>query len=90
MEPVKRIDSNTAILERHDYFETDTGPGGSIHGIGRLHEVTVNIPVEGDSTAKWKLNVNRRAGVAFLGPTACPPLPARIVLAADVRVRPRP
>lgn len=58
-EPMRWIDANTAQLERHDYYETRTGPGGSLLGVGRLYDVTVTFPKEGEPTVKWKRNEDR-------------------------------
>ena len=58
-EPVRWTEADTVLLERHDYLQTNTGPGGSLEGHGRLYDITVNIPAEGDAVVKWKLNDKR-------------------------------
>lgn len=57
--PVRWTDTNTLILEKHDYYEKLTPASGSIHGFDRLYEITVSFKDDGTATASWKLRDDR-------------------------------
>ena len=54
IEPVRWQEPNVLVLQRHDYYESLTGPSGSIKGIGRLWEITVSFAADGKPDVKWK------------------------------------
>ena len=54
IEPVRWQESNVLILERHDYYESPTGPSGSIKGIERLWKITVSFGADGKPAVQWK------------------------------------
>jgi uncharacterized delta-60 repeat protein len=57
--PVRWANANTLILERHDYYERLMPPSGSIHGFGRLYEITVSFKNDGTADTAWKLRDDR-------------------------------
>jgi len=57
--PVRWVDANTLILERHDYYERLMPPSGSIHGFARLYEITVSFKDDRTAITSWKLRQDR-------------------------------
>ena len=51
-EPTNWTEPNVLLIERHDYFEVKRQPYNSIHGIGRLYHITLEI--NEDATAAVK------------------------------------
>ena len=56
--PVRWVDANTLVLERHDYYERLMPPSGSLHSFARLYEITVSFK-DGTANASWKLRKDR-------------------------------
>lgn len=51
-EPTNWSDPKTLLIERHDYFEVKRPPYNSIHGIGRLYHITLEINEDATATVK--------------------------------------
>jgi hypothetical protein len=64
-EPTRWQKPNVLVLERHEYYETlkPTAIGDvkfeSIHGLGRLYQITATIDPDGKATLVWKLRKDR-------------------------------
>jgi hypothetical protein len=64
-EPVRWQKPNVLVLERHEYYETlkPTAIGDvkfeSIHGLGRLYQITATFHPDGKATLVWKLREDR-------------------------------
>ncbi len=56
--PTRWKNSNTLILEKHDYYEKLTPSSGEIHGFARLYEITVSFKEDGTASASWKLQAD--------------------------------
>ena len=56
--PTRWENSNTLILEKHDYYENLAPSPGEIHGFARQYEITVSFKPDGTATTSWKLSVN--------------------------------
>jgi hypothetical protein len=60
-EPLRWEAPNVLVLERHDYYEKlkpaeiEGVKFESIHGFGRLYEITATIAPDGTAAAEWKL-----------------------------------
>ena len=60
-EPIRWQKPNVLVLERHEYYEKlkPTAIGDvkfeSIHGLGRLYQITATIDPDGKATLAWKL-----------------------------------
>ena len=54
--PTRWKNSNTLILEKHDYYEKLTPSSGEIHGFARLYEITVSFKEDGAASISWKLH----------------------------------
>jgi uncharacterized delta-60 repeat protein len=57
--PTRWKNSNTLILEKHDYYEKLTPSSGEIHGFARLYEITVSFKEDGTANISWKLRDDR-------------------------------
>jgi hypothetical protein len=64
-EPIRWQKPNVLVLEKHEYYEVmkpteiDGLKFESIHGLGRLHQITATLTPDGKATVDWKLRKDR-------------------------------
>jgi hypothetical protein len=51
-EPTNWSEPNVLLVERHDYFEVKRPPYNSIHGVGRLYHITLEVNPDATATVK--------------------------------------